>query len=253
MISVIIPALNEAENLGQLLAALQRETVVHEVIVADGRSEDTTTVIAQEFGARVVRSVPGRGFQLAEGARRARGEILLFLHADSVFPKGGLRAIEKMLAQNPDSPGGNFRLLFDGADKFSRWLEGFYAWIRAHGVYYGDSGLFVRRSVYRQLGGIRPMALMEDFDFVRRLEGAGGTCHIEAPPLTTSSRRFEGRHPVMIVCGWFWIHGLYYLRVSPDRLARLYDSARLSKRWRSQHQSRAPSQEPAPLSRQSYS
>ncbi len=249
MISVIIPALNEAENLARLLAALQREEAVHEVIVADGRSEDATTAIAGKFGARVVRSIPGRGFQLAEGARRARGEVLLFLHADSDFPEGGLRAIEKTLTQNPHSPGGNFRLLFEGPDKFSRWLEGFYAWIRALGVYYGDSGLFVRQSVYQRLGGFRPIALMEDFDFVRRLEKAGDTCHIEDPPLTTSSRRFEGRHPVMIVLGWLWIHGLYYLRVRPDRLARLYDSARLSE----QRLSQTPSQEPAPLSRQSYS
>src|SRR3546814_1395795 len=104
--------------------------------------------------------------------------ILLFLHADSRFPAGGLGRIEETLAAAPEIGGGNFRLLFDGGDGFSRWLDGFYAFIRRHGFYYGDSAVFVRRSVYDALGGIRPIALMEDYDFVRRLEKAARTCCI---------------------------------------------------------------------------
>ena len=226
MISVVIPALNEARNLKGLLRSLEGEGVAHEIIVADGGSTDGTANVAKYLGARVIRTAPGRGLQLAEGAKRARGEILLFLHADSVFPAGGLRAVERALARDPDTPGGNFRLLFDGDDGFSRWLDGFYAWIRARGVYYGDSAPFVRRSVYQRLGGIRPIALMEDFDFVSRMEKAGPTCCIHDPPLITSSRRFQGRRPAAIVLGWLWIHGLFLLGVGPDRLARIYDSKR---------------------------
>ena len=66
-------------------------------------------------------------------------------------------------------------MLFDGDDPFSRWLDGFYVWLRSHGFYYGDSGIFVRRDVYDTMGGIRPIALMEDYDFVRRLEAHGNT------------------------------------------------------------------------------
>ncbi len=113
--------------------------------------------------------------------------------------------------------------MFDGDTGFSRWLTGFYAWFRRHGLYYGDSGVFVRRDVYRALGGIGPIALMEDFEFTRRLERIGPTCCLEDPPLVTSSRRFEGRHPLAIVWGWSVIHALYYLKVSPVRLAQLYD------------------------------
>jgi hypothetical protein len=73
---------------------------------------------------------------------------------------------------------------------------------------------------------MRPVALMEDYDFTRRLERYGPTCCIEDPPVVTSSRRFRGRRPVAIVWGWLNIHALYHLGVSPDRLARLYDSQR---------------------------
>ncbi|NQU61826.1 MAG: glycosyltransferase family 2 protein [Rhodospirillales bacterium] len=227
MISVIIPTLNEAKNLAALIGVWRAELVTSEIIVADAYSLDGTAAVAESFGARVVLSEPGRGRQLHEGARGAKGDVLLFLHADSVFPEGGLGAIDKALADDPKIPGGNFRLLFDGDDGFSRWLEGFYAWIRARGIYYGDSGIFVRRDVYERIGPIRPLALMEDLDFVRRLEKSGPTCCISNPALTTSSRRFEGRRPAAIVWGWIKIHALYYLGVKPERLARLYDSERL--------------------------
>ncbi|MFQ5765238.1 MAG: TIGR04283 family arsenosugar biosynthesis glycosyltransferase [Rhodospirillales bacterium] len=226
MISVIIPTLNEARRVDALIRVLGREQTPHEVTVVDGGSADGTAAAARALGARVIRTAPGRGRQIAAGAGLARGDVLLFLHADTRFPEGGLAAVERALAGCPDAPGGNFRLLFDGADPFSRWLDGFYAWIRARGVYYGDSAIFVRRDAYGRLGGIRPIALMEDYDLVRRLEKAGETLCIGDPPLVTSSRRFRGRRPVAIVAGWLWIHALYHLGVSPGRLAKLYDSTR---------------------------
>jgi hypothetical protein len=118
--------------------------------------------------------------------------------------------------------GGNFRLVFDGETWFSRWLTRSYARVRRLGFYYGDSGIFVRRSAYEALGGFRPIAVMEDLDFVRRLERSGKTCCISEPALVTSSRRFEGRHPLKIVCGWIKLHILFWLGVSPDRLAEIY-------------------------------
>jgi hypothetical protein len=97
------------------------------------------------------------------------------------------------LSGDPRLVGGNFRLVFDGASRFSKWLTCFYAQIRWLGFYYGDSGIFVRRRVYDNVGGFRPIALMEDWDFVRRLERSGKTCCIADPALITSSRRFAGR------------------------------------------------------------
>ncbi len=226
MISVIIPALDEARNLRPLLRALGAEPAPHEVIVADGGSGDDTVTAARARGARVVECARGRGRQLRAGARAARGEVLLFLHADCDFPAGGLARIEAALGASPGLVGGNFRLVFDGTSSVSRRLTAFYAWLRGRGLYYGDSGIFVRRQAYQRLGGIRAIALMEDYDFVRRLERLGPTCCIAEPPLKTSSRRFEGRHGLAIVWGWLLIHALYHLGVSPTRLAGLYRSER---------------------------
>ena len=176
----------ETENLPGLLSRLAREPETHEVVVVDGGSSDNTIAAARAFGVTVVRAEQGRGIQLAAGAARTKGEILVFLHADSIFPQGGLAAIQKALGEHPDAPGGNFRLLFDGDDDFSRWLEGFYVWIRARGFYYGDSGIFIRRRVLDSLGRILPLALMVDYDLVPRIEKAGRT---QAPEYRSDSCR----------------------------------------------------------------
>ncbi len=226
LISVILCTLDEAPVLRRLLADLQDEDMEHEVICVDGGSRDDTVDIAAAYGCRVLSSAPGRGQQLSLGAGAARGDLLLFLHADCRFPRNGLRAVAATLTRRPECVGGNFRLLFDGDDEFSRWLTGFYARIRARGLYYGDSGIFVRRQVYQALGGLRPIALMEDYDFVRRMERSGDTVCIDQPPLVTSSRRFRRRRSWSIVGGWLLLHGLFHLRVPPAILARLYRSAR---------------------------
>ena len=171
---------------------------------------------------RTLVSRPGRGAGISIGAEASRGEVLFFLHADSTLPPGALDRINEVLSTDTKIIGGNFRLVFDGDTDFSRWLTGFYPWIRLLGFYYGDSGIFVRRSVYEALGGFRPIPVMEDLDFVRRLERFGRTCCIKDPPLVTSSRRFETRHPLEIVYGWVRIHALFWLGVSPDRLFEIY-------------------------------
>ncbi len=226
MISVVIPTLNEAANLESLLTRLAPQRQGAEIIVCDGGSGDRTEAVARRHGATLLRCAPGRGHQLRAGAAVARGEVILFLHADSVFPPGGLEGVRAVLAAAPHAVGGNFRLVFDGDSRFSRGLTTFYGWMRGFGLYYGDSGIFVRREVYETMGGMRAMALMEDHDFRRRLERSGPSLCITEPPLVTSSRRFEGRHGLAIVWGWLVIHALYYLGVSPRRLARLYNSAR---------------------------
>jgi rSAM/selenodomain-associated transferase 2 len=226
VISVVIPVIDEAERLPGLLQRLAGEAPVHEVIVVDGGSLDDSAAIAARFGARVLKSAPGRGIQLRAGGEAVSGDIILFLHADSGFPAGGLARLEAVLSTDSDLVGGNFRVIFDGDDGFSRWLTGFYAWFCRRGLYYGDSAIFVRTDAYRGLGGIKPLALMEDYEFTRRLERHGETVCVEDPALITSSRRFEGRHPVSIVWGWLVIHALFYLGVGSERLARIYDSDR---------------------------
>jgi rSAM/selenodomain-associated transferase 2 len=205
-----------------LLIALGNEAAEHEIIVVDGGSNDGTVDIARANGATVLRLSAGRGAALSAGAQRARGDILFFLHADSTFPTRGLQRIEETLSADPSVLGGNFRVVFDGETWFSRWATRLYAQVRQLGFYYGDSGIFVRRSAYEALGGFRPIALMEDLDFVHRLERAGKTCCIDEPALITSSRRFDGRPPAEIISGLVKLHVLFWLGVSPDRLAEIY-------------------------------
>ena len=224
MISIIILTLNEERSLPSLLDTICQQEADHEVIVVDGGSRDRTLEIARRYGVRIPPSPPGRGNGICVGAQEARGDVLLFLHADSMLLPGALNRINEVLAANTEIIGGNFRLVFDGDTPFSRWLTRTYARIRAIGLYYGDSGIFVRRSVYEALGGFRPIALLEDLDFVRRFERFGQTCCIKDPHLITSSRRFERRHPLQMVCLWIWLHVLFWLGVSPDRLAEIYNT-----------------------------
>ena len=224
-VSIIIPTLNEASRIARLVRALRVIDPGCEIIVADGGSSDGTLERARDAGALATACERGRGQQLCHGADLATGDVLLFLHADTRLLRGAIDALRRRLA-DPGLIGGNFRVLFDGGTDFARWLTGFYAWFRRFGFYYGDSAMFVRRSVYEEMGGFRPVDLMEDFDFARRLRRVGRTTCIEEPPVVTSSRRFEGRRAPAIVAGWLLIHALFYLRMKPAVLARLYDSAR---------------------------
>lgn len=228
-VSIVIPTLNEADRLPRLFAVLACEFDLREIIVADGGSDDGTQRMALQLGAKVISTGRGRGRALREGAAAASGDILLFLHADSIFPPGGLGAIVRLLDREQRVAGGNFRVVFDVNTPFARRLATVYSRIRWFSLYYGDSGIFVRRKVYDEIGGIKAMPLMEDYDFVRRLERAGPTCRIDDPPLITSSRRFMNRPWPVALWGVTKIHLLYWLGVSPEHLASIY--ARDQERW----------------------
>ena len=222
MISIVIPTYNEAQTLPRLLAELAGERAPHEIIVADGGSRDGTAGLARAAGAVVIHCARGRGPQLRAGAAVSRGDTLLFLHADTRFPAGGLERLAAVLAAAPRLVGGNFRVVFDGGTSFSRRLTRVYNGLRRWGLYWGDSGIFARRAAYDAIGGVRPLALMEDYDFVARLEAHGPTQRIEETPLIASSRKFRDRPKPGVVWGWLKLHALYHLGVPAERLARLY-------------------------------
>ncbi|PCJ31580.1 MAG: hypothetical protein COA93_10755 [Alphaproteobacteria bacterium] len=229
MISVIIPTLNEQDNLRNLLNSLCSKRDNHsDIIVVDGDSDDDTMKVAASFPVTFIQSRRGRGHQLCAGLAQAQGDIILFLHADSRIACGTVKAVQDKMDQNPVLIGGNFQLTFDGGDDFSLWLDGFYVWLRARGFYYGDSGIFIRKIILDKIGGLSSRALMEDYDLVRRMEAFGLTCNITDPAMVTSSRRFTGRRKWQIIWGWVKIHLLYHLGCSGGYMARHYDSARSS-------------------------
>ena len=218
-ISVIIPTWCEAARIG--LAIQQAAAFAEEVIVADAGSPDGTAERARDGGAIVVHAPKGRGPQLHAGARAARGDVLLFLHADAELGAGARAAIAKAL-RDPAVLGGNFHLRFDAETLAART----FTWVnhlrrRWLAIYYGDSAVFVRREAYESLGGFRPLPLLEDYDFVRRLERAGPTAYLRDVSVQVSARRFEGR-PWRTLALWVIIQSLYSLGVTPERLARLY-------------------------------
>lgn len=225
--SVVVPVLDEAQGIDALLDHLaELDDGGLEVIVADGGSRDGTRERAERHvpAPRVIRSGPGRALQQNAGAAVARGDVIVFLHADSRLPAAALGAVRAALA-DPDRLGGNFALRFDGHDPFSRALTAYYAVQRSFGVYYGDSTLWLRRSAWDALGGFRPLAIMEDYDLVRRLEAAGRTACLAGPALTSSRRWLEagvGRTLLAwVVIRWLWIIG-----VPAERLAALYRHVR---------------------------
>lgn len=226
MISVVIPTLNAEPHLARTLAALVPAAIdglVKEVVVVDGGSSDATLHIADEAGARVVAAPRGRGGQLAAGASEARGEWLLFLHADTVIEDGFEQEVLNFCRRfDPAEPrAGVFRLRFDDDSASARLLEAgvrFRTW--ALGLPYGDQGLLIGAAAYRRLGGYRPLPLMEDVDLVRRL-GRGQLVRFAAHARTSAERYRRDGYARRIVRNLLCL-SLYYAGVSPQRIARIY-------------------------------
>lgn len=218
-LSIIIPAYCEADQIAGAVRCAR--AIGGEVIVVDGSSSDATADLAKRAGARVLVTRKSRGHQLHRGACAATGDVLVFLHADTRLPPTAATHIEDVLS-DPEVHGGNFRVAFTLASRtaslFSWGIDIRRRWMR---IYYGDSAIFVRRAAYEALGGFKPLPVLEDYEFVRRLERRYRTRYVRELAATTSARRFEGR-AVRTFAIWFAIQGLYSLGMSPQRLARLY-------------------------------
>jgi rSAM/selenodomain-associated transferase 2 len=220
-VSVIIPALNEEESIGATLEAVARVRGEFEVIVADGGSEDRTIEIARQFGASVVASDRGRGTQMHKGAQAARGQTLLFLHADTMVPSDLLEQLNEALSRDATVLGGNFDIRFDGTSRAASFMTWLYPRLGNLGLCYGDAGIFVRASVYNEIGGFNSFPLFEDLDFIKRLKKRGRTIHLPIQ-LLTSARRFEGRSFPFTFARWSILQALYWIGISPRTLIKLY-------------------------------
>lgn len=219
-ISVIVPTLNEVHALGATLAALDQIRGCIEVIVVDGGSKDGTQNIASAHDARLVNAECGRGCQMDAGARLARGEVLWFVHADTLVPEDAAIQIIEALG-DAKVVGGHFVVRFDGVSQAARFLTWLYPYLRWLGLCYGDSTMFVRREVYERAGGFQPFPIFEDLDLLRRLWRRGRMVRMPAT-VVTSSRRFEGRSFGLTFLRWAALQLAYWLGVSPHTLGRLY-------------------------------
>lgn len=223
-ISVIIPALNEAAQISETIAAA-RAAGFDEIIVVDGGSRDGTTAAAATADL-VLSSAPGRAIQQNLGAAAASGDVLFFLHADCrPSPRSGTM-MWNVLADEAGFVAGCFtqRIAAEGA--IYRWLEwGNLQRVRWFQMAYGDQGLFVRREIFQAVGGFPDWPLMEDVDFLRNLRGRGRFV-ILGCPLTVSARRWRQRGVVRQTLRNWTLLLLFRWGVSPARLAQHYAHVR---------------------------
>lgn len=189
-ISVIIPTLNEEKNISGCLEGIigARNS---EIIISDGGSTDRTVEIAERYtGVRIIPSPRGRGAQMNAGALRARGEILLFLHADCILSTEALVNIRDVFEKNR-IVGGAFQIKLLSDKRSYRFIErGINLRSRVFKIPYGDQGLFVKRSVFRAMGGFQHMSACEDLDFICRLKKQGKIAILD-DRISTSVRRWE--------------------------------------------------------------
>ena len=222
MISVVIPTLDAAATLQRTLSPLVPAAVdglVREVVVADGGSTDETLALAEDAGARIVSTERGRGVQLAAGCAAAKGPWLLVLHADTELADGWTASVAEHIARRADKAG-YFRFALDDRGTRARlWERGVALRCRTLALPYGDQGLLISRGLYDEVGGYRPLPLMEDVDLARRLRGR--LAPLAARAVTSAERyRRDGylgrstRNAVLLA--------RYLAGADPERLARVY-------------------------------
>ncbi len=226
-IAVVIPTLNEERVLSRTLLTV-RQLRFDEVVLVDGGSRDQTVSIAQGQvpglslqPAQVMVADQGRARQMNAGARATRSEVLLFLHADTRLPPETRAEIERVL-KHPACVGGRFDVRFDD-DRGWAWLVSrLMNWrSRWSGLATGDQAMFVRRSVFDDLGGFADVSLMEDLELSRRLKRAGSLAALRAT-VTTSFRRWEQQGALRTILRMWLLRFLYWLGVSPQLLQRFY-------------------------------
>lgn len=219
LISVVIPTLNEEETISPTIRRVQAQAGPLEIIVVDGGSTDATRKQARALGATVCSAEQGRAVQMNHGADVASGDVLLFLHADTLLPPNGLSTIRTALA-NPATTSGTFRLQFDRPTpllRFYAWCTR-WPWVR---LCFGDRGQFVRRSMFEAIGGYPEWPLFEDLELAARLKAHGGFRFLDTA-VTTSARRFQQHGPIrqQLRNLYLWMH--YMTGADPERVAHLY-------------------------------
>jgi rSAM/selenodomain-associated transferase 2 len=223
-ISVIIPVLNEARSINDVISHVRSQAAIDavEIIVVDGDPAGNTIRAISHPGIITAVAGKGRGSQMNHGAARAMGDILLFLHADTFLPVNAFDLIRKCM-EIPGHAGGAFDLGIDTKRNIFRITERYVAWrTRRTRIPFGDQAIFVRRDYFERIGGYRDIPIMEDVDLMRRIRQRGDAICIIPERVMTSARRWEKDGIVLGTFRNWTLQALYCGGVSPEWLARFY-------------------------------
>jgi rSAM/selenodomain-associated transferase 2 len=223
-ISVVVPMLNEERTIAATLLALT-QLKPHELILVDGGSSDGTPTICRQFNVEVLTAPRGRAAQMNYGARRATGNVLLFLHADTRLPPTAFDDIRDALG-DPRFVGGRFDIQLDGDHWMLRVIGAMISLrSRLSKVGTGDQGIFVRREVFQRMGGFPEIPLMEDIALCRALKRLGEVACLRSKVIT-SARRWESDGVWRTIFRMWMLKSLYLMGVSPVRLKKFYVDTR---------------------------
>lgn len=223
MISVIVPILNEAALVPALARRLEMLSAQGlEVLVVDGGSADGGAARLAEQGLRVLSSAPGRARQMNRGAAVARGDILLLLHADTELPNHAAARIEAALRDGRHH-WGRFDLRIAGRSRWLPMIAFMVNWrSRLTAIATGDQAMFVRASVFAEIGGFAEQPLMEDIELCRRLRQAAGRPLCLRRKVVTSGRRWDQNGTWATIFMMWRLRWAYWRGVSAQRLAERY-------------------------------
>ena len=217
-LSIILPVLNEAEHIVQALTACRSQA--DEVIVVDGGSRDATLALAQDAADRVLISKPGRSLQMNAGADVATGDVLLFLHADTLLPDGACNMIRTAIRGGKQW--GRFNVRLSGQSWMFRIIEQMMNWRSClTAIVTGDQAMFVSRELFLRQNGFPEIPLMEDIALSKKLRPHSRPACLRACVLT-SSRKWEQNGILSTVLLMWYLRLKYYLGVSTEKLASQY-------------------------------
>jgi rSAM/selenodomain-associated transferase 2 len=222
--SIIVPVFHEAENINDLIEYLNRldSDKNCEIIVVEGARERDTLAAIHRNNVIKVPSERGRAKQMNAGASVARGEILIFLHADTELPVHGLKKIHSLIERKEYVAGAfdlgikSDKFIFKVIGRLSSWRS------RLNRIPFGDQAIFIRREYFDKIGGYKEIPLMEDVELMRRIKKSGNKIWIFYERVMTSPRRWENEGVIYCTLRNWTLRALYLLGISPHKLALFY-------------------------------